>query len=41
MLAILLYWFAAQQQTNTLKWQKIGFFDAKFSADFNGLGLFL
>ena len=45
MLTILLYWFAAQytsaqQQTSTLRRQKIGFFYVKFSAEFNGLNLF-
>ena len=41
MQGILLHWFAAQQQTSTLTRQKIGLFDAKFSADFNKLSLFL
>ena len=41
MQAILLYWFAAQQQTSTLRRQKISLFDAKFSADFNELKSFL
>ena len=45
MQAILLYWFAAQytseqQQTSTLRRQKIGFCYVKFSAEFNGLSLF-
>ena len=40
MRAILLYWFAAQQQTSTLTWQKFGFFYAKFSAEFNEISLF-
>ena len=40
MQAILLYWFAAQQQTSTLRRQKIGFFYMKFSAAFNRLSLF-
>ena len=38
--AILLYWFAAQQQTSTLGWQKFAFFYAKFSAEFNEISLF-
>ena len=29
---ILLYWFAAQQQTSTLTWQNFNFFYAKFRA---------
>ena len=41
MQAISLYWFAAQQQTSTLKPQKFGFFYAKFSAEFNEISLFL
>ena len=41
MQAISLYWFVAQQQTSTLRLEKIGLFDVKFSADFNELGLFL
>ena len=41
MQGILLHWFSAQQQTSTLTRQKIGLFDAKFSADFNKLSLFL
>ena len=41
MQAILLYWFAAQQQTSTFRWQKIGLFDTKFSADFHELKSFL
>ena len=36
MQAISLYWFAAQQQTSTLRRQKIGLFYAKFNAEFNG-----
>ena len=35
MQAISLYWFAAQQQTSTLGWQKIGFFNMKFSTEFD------
>ena len=37
---ILMYWFAAQQQTCTLRPQKYGSFYVKFSAEFNGCGLF-
>ena len=37
MQAVSLYWFAAQQQTSTLRQQNNGLFDAKFSADFNKL----
>ena len=40
MQAILLYWLVAQQQTSTLRQQKIGLFDAKFSADFNDFSIF-
>ena len=40
MQAILLHWFAAQQQPSTPRRQKISLFDVKFSADFNELGLF-
>ena len=40
MLAISLYWFAAQQQTSTLTTQKCGFFYAKFSAELNKISLF-
>ena len=40
MQAILLYWFAAQQQTSTLRRQKIGLFYLKFNAEFNELSLF-
>ena len=40
MQAISLYWFAAQQQSSTLTWQKFGFFNAKFSAEFEEVGLF-
>ena len=36
MQAISLYWFAVQQQTSTLRRQKIGLFYAKFNAEFNG-----
>ena len=39
--AVLLYSVFAQQQTSTLRWQKIAFFDEKFSADFNEFSLFL
>ena len=38
--AILLYWFAAQQQTSTSRRQKIGWFDVKFSAKSNKFDLF-
>ena len=41
MQAISLHWFAAQQQTDTPRRQKIGLFHTKFSADFNELSLFL
>ena len=41
MQAISLHWFAAQQQTDTPRRQKIGLFDTKFSADFNELSLLL
>ena len=37
MQAIWLYWFAAQQQTSTLRRQKVGFFYVKFNAEFNEL----
>ena len=37
---ILLYWFAAQQQTSTLKLQKFGLFYVKFIAEFNELNVF-
>ena len=40
MQAILLYWFAAQQQTGTLRRQKIGLLYVKFNAEFNELSLF-
>ena len=40
MQAILLYWFAAQQQSSTLSGQKIGLFYVEFSAEFNKLSLF-
>ena len=40
MQAILLYWFAAQQQTSTLTRLKFGFFSAKFSAEFNEISFF-
>ena len=35
MQASLLYWFAAQQHTSTLKRQKSGLFHAKYSKEFN------
>ena len=41
MQTVFVYWFAPQQQTSTLRRQTIGFFDAKFSADFNERSLFL
>ena len=41
MQGILLYWFGTQEQTSTLRRQKIGLFDAKFSAGFNELLSFL
>ena len=37
MQAILLHWFAAQQQTSILRRQRIGLFYVKFSAEFNEL----
>ena len=40
MQATSLYWFATQQQTNTLRWQLFGMFYVKFSAEFNELSLF-
>ena len=40
MQAVSLYWFAAQQQTSTLRRQKIDFFDVKFNANFNELSIF-
>ena len=40
MQTILLYWFVAQQQTSTLIRQKFGLLYAKFSAEFNEIGLF-
>ena len=36
----MLYWFAVQQQTSTLRPQKYGFFYVKFGAEFNEFGLF-
>ena len=36
-----LYWFAAQQQTSTVRPQKYNLFYVKFSAQSNGFGLFL
>ena len=41
MQANLLYWFAAWQQTGTLRRQKIGLFYVKFNAEFNEIKLFL
>ena len=41
MQAISLYWFAAQQQTRTLRRQKLDFFYVKFSAEINERSLFL
>ena len=41
MQAILLYWFAVQQQTCTLRRQKFGLLYVKFSAEFIELSLFL
>ena len=38
--AILLYWFAAQQQTSTLTRQKFGFLYTKVNAEFNEISLF-
>ena len=35
MKVISLYWFAAQQQTRTIRRQKIGLFYLKFNAEFN------
>ena len=35
MQAVLLYWFAAQQQTSTSAQQKFGWFYLKFSAKLN------
>ena len=40
MLAISLYWFAAQQRTSTLRLQKIDLFYVKFNAQFNKLSHF-
>ena len=37
---ISLYWFAAQQQTSTLRRQLYGCFKVKFGGESNGLGLF-
>ena len=39
MQTILLYWFAAQQQTSTFKQQNFGLFYLKFSAELNKLNL--
>ena len=39
--AVSLYSVFAQQQTNTLKWKKIVFYDEKFSAEFNEFSFFL
>ena len=41
MQGILLYWSAIQEQTSTLRQQKIALFDAKFSAGFDELLSFL
>ena len=38
--AFSLYWFAAQQETSTLRLQSCRYFYVKFSAESNGLGLF-
>ena len=35
-----LHWFAAQQQTSTVRRQKYGCFCVKFSAESNGFSLF-
>ena len=40
MLQILLYWFAAQQQTTTFGPQNWSYFFVKFCAESNGLGFF-
>ena len=40
MQTILLYWFAAHQQTSTPRRQKVYYFDEKFVADFNELSRF-
>ena len=40
MQAISLHWFAAQQQTTTIRRQKRGLLYVKFSAEFNELSLF-
>ena len=40
MQAILLYWFAAQQQTSTITPQIFGFFYEKFSAEFTEISIF-
>ena len=40
MQATLLYWFASQQQTSTLKPQKGRFFYQKFSAELNEISFF-
>ena len=40
MLPISLYWFAAQQQSSTLRLQNCACFYIKFNAESNGLGLF-
>ena len=37
---ILLYWFAAQEQTTTLRPQSFSYFYVKFSAESNGLVFF-
>ena len=41
MQAIWLDWFPSQQQTSAVRRQQIGLIDAKFSADFNELSLFV
>ena len=40
MQTILLYWFPAQQQTSTLRRQKIDLFYVKLNAEFNEVSLF-
>ena len=35
-----MFWFAAQQQTSALRWQKFDLFDMKFTAGFNEFSLF-
>ena len=41
MSSISLYWFAAHQETSTVRPQKCGLFYVKFSAQSNGFGLSL